>query len=377
MKLTIISLVIFFYITASLFLFSSCKRSVRWLSIALLLFASQKYLIYKYVGGAFFAPELPSPVLLLMELLYGALILLFFLLLLKDACLLLLWLSRSFGASWALPIPQTRLKFGLLALALSLGLGVWGTWQSIRVPDIHTVELRLANLPPGLDGFSIVQLTDLHIGSILNREWLQQVVDKTNSVSPDLIVLTGDAIDGRVEDLAEEVAPFAGLRAKHGVYGVTGNHEHYWNGTEWSAFLEELQVTMLDNTHRVLTIGEDKLVLAGISDPVERRFGGEGPNIVEALAGAPDAPRILLGHRPSDAPSHAPYVDVHLAGHTHGGMVFFLRPLIALFNNGFVAGEYTVGSMKLYVSPGAGVWSGFSFRIGVPSAITRLVLRAG
>ena len=377
MKLTIVSLVIFFYVTASLFLFSPYRRAAKWVAAALLLFASQKYLIYKYLGGDFFAPELPIPVLLLMELLYGSLILLFFLLLLKDALLLLLWLSRSFGASWTLPIAQIRLKLGMVALALSLSLGVWGTWQSIRVPDIRTVELRLANLPAGLDGFSIAQLTDLHIGSILNREWLQQVVDKTNSVSPDLIVLTGDAIDGRVEAIAEEVAPLAKLRAKHGVYGVTGNHEHYWGGAEWSAFLQELRVTMLDNAHRVLKVGQDQLVVAGVSDQTERRFGGEGPNIVKALQGAPDAPRILLGHRPSDAPTHAPYVDVQLAGHTHGGMVFFLRPLIAFFNKGFVAEEYTVGKMKLYISPGAGVWSGFSFRIGVPSAITRLVLRAG
>lgn len=375
MILMVVSLILFLYITASLFLFSPYNPWLKGVFTALLLLVSLKYIIYQYIGGAFFAPVLPRSALLIMEALYAALVVLFCLLLLKDALLLCLWIARRCGLSLSFPLPLTPLKAGMTVLALALG--IWGTWESVRVPDIRTVELRLAKLPPALDGFSIAHLTDTHIGPILKKEWLQQVVDKTNSLSPDLIVLTGDYIDGTVEDLAEEVAPFAGLRARYGVYGVTGNHEYYWGAAAWTSLLEQLHVTMLHNEHRVLTIGNDTLVIAGMPDRAERRFGGEGPDIRAALRDAPDAPRILLEHQPRDAASYAPYADAHLSGHTHGGLMFFVQPLIAAFNSGFVEGSYTVNTMRLYVGPGTGLWSGFSCRIGVPSAITRVVLRAG
>lgn len=224
MILIVSSFVIFLYITASLFLFSSCRSPIKWISIVLLFIISQKYVIYEHLGGAFFAPALPRFFLLLMEALYGAMIVFFLLLLLKDALMLILWTIRRFGVSQGLPFPPDAFKAGLAMLAL--GFGVWGTWQSVRVPDIRTVELRLPSLPKSLDGFSIVQLTDTHIGPLLKKEWLQQVVDKANSLSPDLIALTGDYIDGTVAALREEVTPFPGLRVKYGVYGVTGNHEY-------------------------------------------------------------------------------------------------------------------------------------------------------
>ena len=373
MILIVSSFVIFLYITTSLFLFSSCRSSIKWLSIALLFIISQKYVLYEHLGGAFFAPALPRPFLLLMEALYGAMIVFFLMLLLKDALMLILWTIRRFGVSWGLPFPLDAFKAGLAMLALALG--VWGTWQSVRVPDIRTVELRLPSLPKSLDGFSIVQLTDTHIGPLLKKEWLQQVVDKANSLSPDLIALTGDYIDGTVAALREEVTPFAGLRAKYGVYGVTGNHEYYWGAAEWSALMTELHVTMLHNEHRVLAVGNDRLVIAGMPDLAERQFGGKGPNIDATMEGTPDAPRILLAHQPRDAALYSSFVDVQLSGHTHGGLMFFLQPLLAIFNSGFIEGQYTVNSMNLYVSPGTGLWNGFSCRIGVPAELTHIILR--
>lgn len=375
MILAILSIVIFFYISASLLLFSSSRLCFKLLVMALLLAISQKYVFYKYLGGAFFAPVLPRALLMLMEALYGALILLFFLLLLKDGVLLILWLGRRTGALGHCPLPLTAIKATMVGVALILGF--WGTWQSIRVPDIRTIELRLADLPQGLDGFSIVQLTDLHIGLLLKKDWLQQVVDKTNSLSPDLIVLTGDYIDGTPADLAEDVAPLAGLRAQYGTFGVAGNHEYYWGIAQWSSFLEELQVIMLHNEHLVLDIGEDSLVIAGMPDPVAQRFGEKGPDIHATMAQAPDVPRLLLTHRPGNAAGYSQFADVQLAGHTHGGQMLFLRPLVALFNSGFVVGHYGVNGMDLYVSAGTGLWGGFLCRVGVPSEITHLVLRAG
>ena len=374
MILFISSFVIFLYVTASLFLFSSCRSSLQWISIALLFIISQKYLVYNYLGGAFFAPALPRPFLLLMEALYGALLIFFVMLLLKDLLVPLLRRSGLFGIPGPFPFSMAGLKAGLAVLALALG--VWGTWQAVRVPDIRTVELRLPSLPRSLDGFSIVQLTDTHIGPLLKKEWLRQVVDKANSLSPDLILLTGDYIDGTVAALREEVTPFAGLRATYGVYGVTGNHEYYWGAAEWSALMQALQVTMLHNEHRVLTIGNEKLVIAGMPDRTERAHGGEGPDIEATMEGAPEVTRILLAHQPRDAASCSRFADVQLSGHTHGGTVFFLKPLVALFNKGFVQGLYDLDGKKLYVSPGTGIWNGFSCRIGVPAEMTHIILRA-
>lgn len=375
MILMLLSLVVFLYIAVSLLLFAPCGPYLKGFSLAALLLVSLKYVIYEQVGGAFFAPALPRPFLLVAEALFGAMILLFFLLLLKDVFLLLAWGGKRLGLPWPFPLFPAWFKVGMVATALLLG--AWGTWQSVRVPQVRTVELHLEKLPPGLDGFSVVQLTDLHIGPLQKKEWLQQVVRAVNGESPDLIVLTGDYIDGTASALAEDIAPLAGLRARHGVYGVTGNHEYYWGAAEWSTLLQKLHVTMLFNEHRVLHVGGDKIVIAGLPDHAARSFGGKGPDCDAALRGAPDAPRILLAHQPRDAAKNSLCADVQLSGHTHGGLLFFLQPLIAGFNQGFVEGLYAVGGMKLYVSPGTGLWGAFSCRLGVAPEITRLVLRAG
>lgn len=374
MILIVSSFVLFFYIAASLFLFSPCRPLAKWLSITLLFLISQKYIFYEWLGGAFFAPELPRPFLLTMEALYGAMIFFFFMLVLKDIFKLVLWLLRRFGRLCRLPFSPG--VFNIVLAVLSLGLGVWGTWQSVRVPDVRTVELRVPSLPRGLDGFSIVQLTDTHIGPLLKKDWLQQVVNKANSLSPDLVVLTGDYIDGTAAALREEVTPFGKLHARYGVYGVTGNHEYYWNAAEWSAIMKELNVIMLHNEHRVLAVGEDRLIIAGMPDPTEQQFGGEGPNIELTMKDAPDAPCILLEHQPREASTYSHFADIQLSGHTHGGLIVFLQPLLAMFNSGFINGQYTVNDMRLYISPGTGLWNGFSCRIGVPSELTHIILRS-
>ncbi len=117
------------------------------------------------------------------------------------------------------------------------------------------------------------------------------------------------------------------------------------------------------------------MVIAGLPDPTEKRFGGPGPDFEAALKGAPDTARVLLAHQPGGAREHQG-VDMQLSGHTHGGLIFFLKSLIARFNAGFVNGEYDVDGLKLYVHPGTGLWNGFSYRLGVPSEITRFILRA-
>lgn len=133
---------------------------------------------------------------------------------------------------------------------------------------------------------------------------------------------------------------------------------------------------MLSNSHQVIDKNGASLVMAGIEDPMAARFGPHTPSLELALQGAPDTARILLAHRPNGA-VNAKNVDLQLSGHTHGGLIRGFEPVIASYNEGFVRGLYNLGPLHLYVSPGTGLWNGFSCRIGVPSEITHFILRAG
>lgn len=332
--------------------------------------AALKYVFYQVVGGGFFRPELPVPVMLTAEALYAALMVLFVLALAKDVAGVALRISRMFGTSWHLPFSPGLRCAALLCLALVCG--AWGTWQAVRVPEVHTVDVSLPELPAELEGFTLVQLSDLHIGPVQKKDWLSEVVRKTNALSPDVVVITGDMIDGLPEALHREMTPLSEIRARFGVFGVTGNHEYYYNGRGWVREFQALGITMLNNEHRVLPGG---LVLGGVPDNTAARFGGKGPDVNAAFLGAPSGPRILLAHKPNDDGLPAPGVSLQLSGHTHGGLIFFLAPLIGFYNAGYVNGLYhTPQGGLLYVSPGTGLWNGFSCRIGVPSEITRIVL---
>ena len=374
MRLALPSLVLFIYLVASLIAFVPCRPLVKTLVTIALFAVSLKYLIYERIGGSFIAPELPHTLLLAMEVLYTSAIILAFLLVVKDGLTLLLWLSRLLGSSWHLPLTPAIRSVGLVLAALVLG--IYGTWQSIRVPDVRTIEITLPKLPVSLDGFSIVQLADIHIGPFLKGAWLRGVVAKTNALSPDLVAVTGDMIDGSPEELKDDVAPLGNLRARYGVFGITGNHEYYFRVEEWLPVFAKLGITTLENEHRILAVaGGAELVIAGVPDQAALHYGGAGPNIKTAFAKAPDTVRVLMAHRPNGIAGRS-NADLQLSGHTHGGQLFFLKWLISTFNGGLVGGLYEVDGMKLYVSPGTGLWAGFSCRLGVPAEITHIILRS-
>jgi len=264
----------------------------------------------------------------------------------------------------------------LITLALAFGLGGWGFIQATRLPEVHRVDLAVKNLPAALEGFKLVQLSDLHISKLFQQDWARGVVERTNALQADLIVVTGDFIDGSVQARREDVAPLAQLKARHGVIGIPGNHEYYFDYGAWKTRLEALGVRMLTNQHAVVQHGDAQLTVAGIADAVAARFGYEGPDLPKALEGAPaDAPIVLLAHRPAGAASHAQAgVALQLSGHTHGGMVLGMEPVFGPPNEGYLTRGYRVGDMQLYVSNGTGLWMGFPIRLGIPSEITELVL---
>jgi hypothetical protein len=239
--------------------------------------------------------------------------------------------------------------------------------------EIVDVEVPIARLPKALDGFTIVQLSDLHVGMTIDRAFVQRVVDRTNALSPDLIALTGDLVDGQVEDLRDDVAPLAGLRAKHGVFAVTGNHEYYSGADAWIAEITRLGARYLRNERVQIAEGLD---LAGVDDHSADSYKGHGEDLGKALGGRDrQAAVVLLAHQPRQVRRAAKFgVDLQLSGHTHGGQIWPWHYIVKLQQGGLLAGRYEHEGTQLYVTRGCGYW-GPPVRLLAPLEITRVILR--
>src|SRR5690606_14540497 len=233
-----------------------------------------------------------------------------------------------------------------------------------------------ADLPEGLHGFTIAQITDIHVGPTIKEDYLEAIVQAVNRLSPDLVAITGDLVDGSVKELGPHVQPLARLVAKHGVYFVTGNHEYYSGVRGWLQELKRLGVRVLLNEHQVLSHRGETLVLAGVADYSAHVFEpSHRSNPVKALKGAPPevGVKILLAHQPRSCHAAAQAgFDLQLSDHTHGGQFlpwnFFVR-----LQQPFTAGLHRVGQLQLYISRGTGYW-GPPKRLGAPSEITLIRL---
>ncbi len=337
----------------------------------LLLVASQYHLWSRLSSGSVFAPEFPRSVVILFNVAFGAIVLLAALQILLDLGLVATTIVRRVPAA-----APDGVRYGIAAVAVALaGIGVA---NAVRVPPIRDITIAVPGLPPRFDGYRLIQLTDLHISRLFPAAWARAVVDRTNAAGADLIVVTGDFIDGSVAMRRADVAALADLRAPDGVYAIPGNHEYFFDYGRWMQHLAGLGLRMLPNTHVVLRRGTAELVLAGVTDLSAPGAGQAGPDLAAALAGAPaGVPVLLLDHQPRHAARAAARgVAVQLSGHTHGGMIRGLDRFVARANAGYVSGAYAVGGMTLYVNNGTALWPGFALRLGVPAELTRITLRA-
>ena len=250
----------------------------------------------------------------------------------------------------------------VVAAAGTVGMGTYGV---LRGPRVKHVRVPLAKLPPGASGFRIAVVSDIHLGPTLGRGFAQRVVEVVNGTQADLIAVVGDLVDGSVPDLRRSVEPLAGLRARHGAWFVTGNHEYYSGAAQWTEHVQELGMHLLANARAELP-GFD---LAGVND-VQGKSTGQGPDLGRALGDRdPGRAVVLLAHQPivvHDAERHG--VDLQLSGHTHGGQVW-PGPYLAALAQPTVAGLARYGDTQLYVTRGAGAW-GPPTRVGAPSDVT-------
>ena len=322
-------------------------------------------------GGVIGGRVLPRPVAKIFQwfgfLWLGAFGLLLVTVSLSDLALFIASKFTVVDASWLTLRPLAVLGVVVPALA-------WGFYISRR-PETKRVVVEIPGLDKSLDGFRIAQISDVHIGDTLGRDFAKLVTDQVNALDPDLVAVTGDLIDGSVARLRDEVAPLGGLRGKHGVFYVTGNHEYYHGGSSWEAEGRRLGFTVLHNEHRVVADG--KLVIGGVTDLEGARFSeAHAPNVGQAFAQAPaGVPRILLAHQPRFAKAAKDaLVSLMLSGHTHGGQIFPFMVFVRL-QQPVIGGFALIHGVNTYTSNGTGYW-GPPFRIGPRGEVTELILKA-
>jgi uncharacterized protein len=272
--------------------------------------------------------------------------------------------------------PSWRTGSALAVPLVALLTCAIGFLNARRRARVVRVDVPVAQLPAALDGFSIVQISDVHVGPTIKRGYVDAIVQAVNALDPDLIAVTGDVVDGPVTRLAPHAAPLGQLRARHGAFLVTGNHEYYSGADAWVGEFRRLGLTVLLNQHRVLEHGAARLLIAGVTDYNGGQFDPAHESDPQAaLEGAPDDARVrvLLAHQPRSAPAAAAAgYTLQLSGHTHGGQFlpwnFFVR-----LQQPFTAGLAKLGELWVYTSRGTGYW-GPPKRFGAPSEITYLRL---
>ncbi|HEX4338967.1 MAG TPA: metallophosphoesterase [Polyangiaceae bacterium] len=255
---------------------------------------------------------------------------------------------------------------GATLAALRSGLG------PVVVKD---VRVRLDRLPKELHGTTIVQLSDVHVGPTIGRDFVERIVAQVNALSPDVVAITGDLVDGSVAELGDLVAPIAGMKSRFGTYFVTGNHEFYSDANAWCRHLASLGIRVLRNERVSIGEGAASFDLAGVEDHDAARFGTPS-DVAKAVEGRdPGRELVLLAHQPRsafDADRHG--VGLQLSGHTHGGQIWPWSYFVYL-QQPVVAGLERVGRTLVYVSCGTGYW-GPPMRLRAPAEITRIVLES-
>ena len=373
------------YVGLRVFQYLPIRPSLKWVLFFVCLFCSETFLIHQLADKAGVLEQIPKWLSLGLSAAQACCIVLALLSLAREA-VLIIWFT--FGRPFFHPVlrdPEKARNLWLgwmqkLSVALCIAavlITAKGVHNAVQAPRVVEVEIHSPRIPPSLDGFKIAQLSDLHVWSGFDASWLREIVGLVGALDPDMIVITGDTLDGRAMRMQGELAPLGELEAPQGVYVVDGNHEYLGSYESWLEYMNTVSGhTLLRNEGEILRIGEAGLGVAGVTD-LEGEQEWEGPDLKKAYEAVKEADyKILLWHRPKEAKLAAEAgFDLMLAGHTHGGQ-FFPGNLLAAVQSGYASGLYEVDGMALYVNPGSSLWGRVPLRLGVRSEITLFVLRS-
>lgn len=302
--------------------------------------------------------------------------------LLREVLLLVVWAAQ---AIWPAAVtPETwRVDTAVALPVVALLVTALGFWNARRTATVVQVDVPIANLPEALQGFTVAQISDIHVGPTIRTDYLQRIVDRVNGLNANLVAITGDLVDGSVAELGAHVAPLAQLQSTHGSFFVTGNHEYYSGAHGWIDALRDLGLKVLINEHVLLQHSMDAqdpepalVVVAGVADYSAHHFDeSHRSDPHKAIAHAPEHAvfKLLLAHQPRSAAAAADAgFDLQLSGHTHGGQ-FWPWNLFVPLQQPFTAGLHRLQALWVYTSRGTGYW-GPPKRFGAPSEITHLRL---
>ncbi len=358
------------------------KKRLAWVLVALIFFLPQIPFLF-FLNGA------QSGVLDLLSLLgfvvMGFLSLLFTFIFLRDVMVLVgkatRWIGRTMRGSGGGEIDRERRRFIIHSSNIGIA-GVaaaatgYGFHEARQRATIEEIDVPVAGLPDGFDGFRIVQFTDLHIGPTIKRKFVEGIAEQLQALKGDLLAFTGDLVDGSVAWLRDDVAPLQELTAPFGKFFITGNHEYYSGVESWVKEAQRIGFDVLLNEHRVVERNGSRIILAGITD----YSGGDyvPGHLSDPKAAFHNAPeglrRILLAHQPrSIYASISTGIDLQISGHTHGGQ-FLPWNYFAALNQPYIKGLHRHGNAWVYVSRGTGYW-GPPLRLGNAPEITVITLR--
>ena len=262
-------------------------------------------------------------------------------------------------------------------MVISCFLGITGVINGFAPPEDITYNLKINNLPKEAQGFKLIHLADLHISAPTTESEIEDIVKRTNAEDPDLIVITGDFIDGDIAYLDHMTKILFKLKAKYGIYAVSGNHEFYSGYTEWLNYFSRGGIKFLENDGTVITDdnGAPLLNLCGLIDLSAPRYGFASPAIKKAIEDINSSvPTVFLIHQPKIALKLKEISALTLAGHTHGGLMPGLKQIVAAANGGLVSGYYRLDNEQVIVTNGTRIWAGVPLRLNTPSQLIKIVL---